>query len=44
MGSAVEAAKAYLTEALRQAFPVGGGRSPVHHFHRLWEGPGTGRR
>ena len=36
MGSAVEAAKAYLTEALRQAFPVGRGRSPVHHFHRLW--------
>ena len=33
---AVEAAKRYLTEALQQAFPVGGGKSPVHHFHRLW--------
>jgi hydroxymethylpyrimidine/phosphomethylpyrimidine kinase len=37
----MEAAKRYLTEALRQAFPVGGGRSPVHHFSRWW-GPEEG--
>lgn len=37
MGAALGAAKAYLTEALRHAFPVGGGKSPVHHFHRQWE-------
>ncbi len=33
---AVQAVKAYLTEALKQAFPIGGGKSPVHHFHHLW--------
>lgn len=33
---AVQAVKAYLTEALKQAYPIGGGRSPVHHFHHLW--------
>ncbi|MDE3074264.1 MAG: bifunctional hydroxymethylpyrimidine kinase/phosphomethylpyrimidine kinase [Chloroflexota bacterium] len=30
---AVSAAKAYVTEALRQAYPVGRGRSPVNHFY-----------
>jgi hydroxymethylpyrimidine/phosphomethylpyrimidine kinase len=33
---AVQAVKAYLTEALKQAFPIGGGKSPVHHFHHFW--------
>lgn len=37
VGEAVAAAKAYLTDALRHAFAVGGGRSPVHHFHRFWQ-------
>jgi hydroxymethylpyrimidine/phosphomethylpyrimidine kinase len=35
---AVGLAKEYLTEALRRAYPVGGGHGPVHHFHRWWEG------
>ncbi|MFN3476365.1 MAG: bifunctional hydroxymethylpyrimidine kinase/phosphomethylpyrimidine kinase [Candidatus Methylomirabilales bacterium] len=35
---AVAAVKAYITEALKQAYPVGGGRSPVHHFYRFWQG------
>ena len=34
---AVGEAKAYLTEALRRAYPVGGGHGPVHHFWRWWE-------
>ena len=34
--SAVVEARKYLTEALRAAFPVGQGKSPVHHFHRSW--------
>jgi hydroxymethylpyrimidine/phosphomethylpyrimidine kinase len=29
-------ARNYLTEALRNAFPIGHGKSPVHHFHRWW--------
>lgn len=35
---AVRAAKAYLTEALRQAdrLEVGSGHGPVHHFHAWW--------
>ncbi|MBI2939765.1 MAG: bifunctional hydroxymethylpyrimidine kinase/phosphomethylpyrimidine kinase [Chloroflexi bacterium] len=33
---AVGAAKEYLTAAIRAAYVVGRGRSPVHHFHRLW--------
>jgi hydroxymethylpyrimidine/phosphomethylpyrimidine kinase len=33
---AVGEAKAYLTEAIRHGEPVGRGRSPVHHFWRLW--------
>lgn len=35
---AVGRAKEYLTEALRRAYPVGGGHGPVHHFYRWWEG------
>jgi len=34
--SAVVEARKYLTEALRGAFPVGRGKSPVHHFHQWW--------
>lgn len=35
---AARRAKAYLTEALRQAdrLQVGGGHGPLHHFHRWW--------
>lgn len=29
-------AREFLTQALRTAFPVGAGKSPVHHFHRWW--------
>jgi hydroxymethylpyrimidine/phosphomethylpyrimidine kinase len=36
---AVAHAKEYLTEALRAAYPIGGGHGPVHHFHRFWKGP-----
>lgn len=37
---AVREAKAWLTEAIRQAdtLSVGQGHGPVHHFHRLWAG------
>jgi len=38
---AVAAVKAYMTEALKQAYPVGGGKSPVHHFYQFWERGGT---
>jgi hydroxymethylpyrimidine/phosphomethylpyrimidine kinase len=34
--SAVWHAKQYLHEALRQAYPIGAGQSPVHHFYALW--------
>jgi hydroxymethylpyrimidine/phosphomethylpyrimidine kinase len=34
--SAAVEAREYLTEALRWAFPIGHGKSPVHHFHRWW--------
>jgi len=33
---AVALAKEYLTEAIRYAEPIGRGRSPVHHFWKLW--------
>jgi hydroxymethylpyrimidine/phosphomethylpyrimidine kinase len=35
--SATVEARKYLTEALRTAFPIGQGKSPVHHFHRWWK-------
>ncbi|WP_018698717.1 bifunctional hydroxymethylpyrimidine kinase/phosphomethylpyrimidine kinase [Amorphus coralli] len=40
---AVEAAKAYLTAALKQAdsLAIGKGRGPVHHFHAFWQGGST---
>ncbi|MFA7606180.1 MAG: bifunctional hydroxymethylpyrimidine kinase/phosphomethylpyrimidine kinase, partial [Rhodocyclaceae bacterium] len=36
--AAVQAAKAWLTEAIRQAdtLDVGSGHGPVHHFHAWW--------
>lgn len=33
---AVTAAKAYITAALRAAYRIGAGHSPVHHFHAWW--------
>jgi hydroxymethylpyrimidine/phosphomethylpyrimidine kinase len=35
--AAVQKAKQYVTEALRQAYPVGSGHGPVHHFWQWWE-------
>ena len=34
--NAVAAAKAYVTKALQNAFPLGHGHGPVHHFYRYW--------
>jgi hydroxymethylpyrimidine/phosphomethylpyrimidine kinase len=34
--AAVREAKAYVTEAIRAAFPIGHGHGPVHHFYRWW--------
>jgi hydroxymethylpyrimidine/phosphomethylpyrimidine kinase len=34
---AVVLAKAYVVEAIRQAFPVGPGRIPLNHFYRLMQ-------
>ena len=34
---AVGHAKEYLTEALRRAYPVGGGHGPVNHFWAYWD-------
>lgn len=33
----VSQAKKYITGALRHAFPMGSGHSPIHHLHELWE-------
>ncbi len=33
---AVSQAKVYLTAAIEQAYPVGHGHGPVHHFHKWW--------
>ncbi len=33
---AVAAAKAYVTKALQNAYPVGQGSGPPHHFYRYW--------
>jgi hydroxymethylpyrimidine/phosphomethylpyrimidine kinase len=32
----VMAAKAYVTKALQESFPLGRGHGPVHHFYRWW--------
>lgn len=36
--AAVGKAKDYLTGALREAYDLGGGHGPVHHFWKLWQG------
>jgi hydroxymethylpyrimidine/phosphomethylpyrimidine kinase len=36
---AVVLAKAYVTEAIRKAFPVGPGRLPLHHLYRMQQPP-----
>ena len=33
---AIRGAKAYVTEAIERAYPIGKGHGPVHHFHRWW--------
>lgn len=33
---AVRQAKSYITAAIRQGLPIGGGHGPVHHFHELY--------
>ena len=33
---AVAGAKAYITAAIREGLPLGGGHGPVHHFHELY--------
>lgn len=38
---AIEHAKHYLYGALMAAYEVGGGHSPVHHFHQLWRSEST---
>ncbi|MFN0071771.1 MAG: bifunctional hydroxymethylpyrimidine kinase/phosphomethylpyrimidine kinase [Chloroflexota bacterium] len=38
---AVQKAKAYLTEAIARAYPLGHGHGPVHHFHAWWSPAGT---
>ena len=32
----VQAAKDYVTAAIRKSYPVGQGHGPVNHFHELW--------
>jgi hydroxymethylpyrimidine/phosphomethylpyrimidine kinase len=34
--NAVATAKAYVTKALQESFPLGHGHGPVHHFYRYW--------
>jgi hydroxymethylpyrimidine/phosphomethylpyrimidine kinase len=34
---AVARAKEYVTSALRNATPIGGGHGPVNHFYRFWK-------
>ncbi|HET9014408.1 MAG TPA: bifunctional hydroxymethylpyrimidine kinase/phosphomethylpyrimidine kinase [Thermomicrobiaceae bacterium] len=38
---AIADAKQYLYAALRGAYAVGAGHSPVHHFHALWQPAGA---
>lgn len=35
--SAVVLAKKYITSAITEAFSIGSGHGPVHHFYRLWK-------
>lgn len=34
--AAIQEAKEFVTEGLRQAYSIGSGSSPIHHFHQLW--------
>jgi hydroxymethylpyrimidine/phosphomethylpyrimidine kinase len=34
--NAVALAKAYVTKVLQNAYPLGHGHGPVHHFYRFW--------
>ena len=34
--TAVAEAKDFITQAILQAFSIGAGHSPVHHFHDSW--------
>ena len=34
---AIAQAKEYVTQALKQAYPLGHGHGPVHHFYNWWE-------
>ena len=36
VAQAVVGAKRYVTEAMRHAFPIGGGHGPLNHFYELW--------
>ena len=35
---AVAQAKEYVTEAIRNSYPLGQGHGPVHHFYQYWSG------
>jgi hydroxymethylpyrimidine/phosphomethylpyrimidine kinase len=39
----VAAAKAFVTKALQNAYPIGHGHGPVHHFYRYWQPRNIGR-
>lgn len=41
VADAIADAKAYLTDALNFAFPVGGGHGPVNHLFGWWNGDGS---
>ena len=36
LAEAVAQAKEYVTEAIRNSYPLGQGHGPVHHFYRYW--------
>ena len=40
LSESVRNAKAYLTEAIAHAYPVGQGHGPVHHFYSWWSPSG----
>jgi hydroxymethylpyrimidine/phosphomethylpyrimidine kinase len=35
--NSVLGAKAYITKALQNSYPIGRGHGPVHHFYRFWQ-------
>lgn len=37
--AAIKGAKAYVTAAIEQAYPIGKGHGPVHHFHAFYPNP-----